>query len=310
LSNYIQTAGETYFQEGSLSQNSINIQGGSLSGRGTITGQVNISSEASVHPGNTPATHAPGTLTINGTFSSSGTLLIDIAGLEDGKFSVLKINGDAIFSGGNIAFDFINGFKASPGNYWDFLYADSIAGWDTLSFTFNGLSSGLLGKIEPIPNGERLLIAPVIPTMQEILLFFDTMVANGTLKGDGPGKSADNRLKALRNMLQAAANLIAAGNMEAAYQQLYDAYRKADGDPHIPDFIAGTSEVELAQMILALENSLMPLSNNSQEFYSSLALENNFQPYSASPAPIPSIILLLGAGLSGLIFYRHKKIHI
>ena len=79
-----------------------------------------------MHPGN-----STGTLTINGTFSSSGTLLIDIAGLDEGKFSVLKINGEAIFSGGNVEFDFIDGFKPIKGNFWDFLFADTITGWGT-----------------------------------------------------------------------------------------------------------------------------------------------------------------------------------
>ena len=96
--NYRQIAGLTK-NMGTMRQYSIEIDGGILSGTGTITaitpspnGKVTIGTDGIINPGN-PA----GTLTINGTFSSSGTLLIDIAGLANGQYSVLKINGDAIF---------------------------------------------------------------------------------------------------------------------------------------------------------------------------------------------------------------------
>ena len=140
---------------------------GILSGTGRITGNVTVSSRAIVHPGN-----STGTLTINGTFSSSGTLLIDIAGLDAREFSVLNIKGSAnFFKGGNIEFDFLNGYKPLKGNFWDFLLADTITGWDLLSFSLVGLDSGFHWKIVDITGGERLLITESpVPLPSAVLL--------------------------------------------------------------------------------------------------------------------------------------------
>jgi hypothetical protein len=73
---------------------------------------------------------------------------------------VLNINGNANFTGGNIRFDFINGFNAAAGNYWDFLLASTITGWDNLGFSFNGLGAGLGWSFSRLDNGsERLMLA-------------------------------------------------------------------------------------------------------------------------------------------------------
>ena len=85
--------------------------------------------------------------------------------------------------------------------------------------------------------------------IEETLAFLDASVEAGTLVGEGPGKSADKRLNALRNMLEAAAELIDAGLYELACEQLWDAYRKCDGDPKPPDFVSGAACAELAAMI-------------------------------------------------------------
>ncbi len=137
----------------------------------------------------------------------------------------------------------------------------------------SGLYHGFLATPVPLPSAEQ------------ILSFFDTAVSNGTLTGEGPGKSGDGRLKALRNMIEAASNLIAVGNLEEAYQQLVDAYKKTDGDSHIPDFVEGEATAELAQMILALENSLMQTT--------SLALAASI----TSHNPLPPSVWLFGSGL-------------
>ncbi len=134
---YIQTVGRT-INNGTLTQALIQIDGGSLSGTGTINGNVNIGSAGSVNPGN-----SPGTLTINGDFASSGNLVFELAGLGSGQYDVLNINGNLFFTGGLITFNFINGFQAAAGDSWDFLFANSITGLGTLGFAFNGLGDGL-----------------------------------------------------------------------------------------------------------------------------------------------------------------------
>lgn len=152
---YTQTAGLTNVN-GSLAASTIDIQGGSLMGSGTISGPVLLGAGATVNPGN-----SPGTLTVNGNFTSSGNLVFEIAGLGAGQFDVLKINGAATFNGGNVAFDFLGGFNAVAGNGWDFLLANSYSGQNTLAFTFSGLSAGLEGNVSYNANGWHLNIANV-----------------------------------------------------------------------------------------------------------------------------------------------------
>jgi beta propeller repeat protein len=100
--------------------------------------------------------------------------------------------------------------------------------------------------------------APTPPQQQiaEILVFFDESVANGTLLGNGPGNSAQGRRNALRNMLRATSDLIENGSVNAACQQLLDAYRRTDGLPQPPDFVGGTAATELARRIRELRQSL------------------------------------------------------
>lgn len=152
---YTQAAGLTNVN-GSLAAAIIDIQGGSLMGSGTISGPVLLGAGATVNPGN-----SPGTLTVNGDFTSSGNLKFEIAGLGAGQFDVLKINGAATFNGGNVAFDFLGGFNAVAGNSWDFLLANSYSGQNTLAFTFNGLSAGLEGNVSYDANGWHLNIVNV-----------------------------------------------------------------------------------------------------------------------------------------------------
>ena len=89
-----------------------------------------------------------------------------------------------------------------------------------------------------------------------ILQFFDDSVAAGTLAGNGPGSSADGRKGALRNMIEAAGYLLVDGDIDAACQQLADAYGRCDGLSRPPDFVTGTAAGTLAQMILELMGDL------------------------------------------------------
>lgn len=96
-----------------------------------------------------------------------------------------------------------------------------------------------------------------VPTIEEILEFFDTAVESGGLFGIGPTvTSAEGKLNAFRNMLEEAAYLIANGYIAEACQQLSAIYRKTDGMTPPPDFVAGEGSEHLAEMILALMNDL------------------------------------------------------
>jgi hypothetical protein len=93
-------------------------------------------------------------------------------------------------------------------------------------------------------------------SVADILSFFDASVADGTLYGAGPGKSAKGRLNALRNMIEAAGDLLDTGLSEEACKKLMNAHKHCDGEPRPPDFITGPAASTLASMILDLIESL------------------------------------------------------
>ena len=93
-----------------------------------------------------------------------------------------------------------------------------------------------------------------VAMIADLLAFYDTSLADGTLVPQGNGNSAANRAQALRNMLETASDLIENG--ESACDQLEAALAKTDGDPKPPDFVAGANAPELAQRIQDLLDSL------------------------------------------------------
>jgi hypothetical protein len=97
---------------------------------------------------------------------------------------------------------------------------------------------------------------PFASMVEDILAFFDGAVADGDLVGVGPGKSADNRLNALRNMISTAGDLIEAGDYAGACDQLMAALEKCDGEALPPDFAAGDAAEVLADMLVDLMTSL------------------------------------------------------
>ncbi|MCX7794314.1 MAG: choice-of-anchor D domain-containing protein [Thermodesulfovibrionales bacterium] len=92
--------------------------------------------------------------------------------------------------------------------------------------------------------------------MNILISFFDESVKNGALTGSGPGKSAGNRLKALRNMLVKSGQLIEAGDISGACAQFMDAYRRTDGQPVPPDFVTGQAAPNLSKMIQRIMEGL------------------------------------------------------
>jgi len=151
---YTQLAGET-INNGILSQSGgVDIQAGRLSGLGTITTPtLTLGTGASLNPGTSPTL---GTLTLNGDLQSSGNLNFRFGGLNAGEFDVLKVNGNASFTGGNLVLNFVNGFTAAAGNSWKFLYTSALAGWDSLLVRINGLAAGLGYQITSA-NGTQIL---------------------------------------------------------------------------------------------------------------------------------------------------------
>jgi len=93
---YTQSRGLTAVA-GSLNANNIGINGGMLSGTGTVFGNVTVGPGGTVHPGD-----SPGVLTINGNYVNTGTLAVEILNSTDGPgkgFSQLWVNGSADLAG-------------------------------------------------------------------------------------------------------------------------------------------------------------------------------------------------------------------
>ncbi len=86
--------------------------------------------------------------------------------------------------------------------------------------------------------------------MAELIDSVDALVDAGTLTGNGPGGSASGRLKAFRNMLNAANDLIEDGEYALACEQLQDARNRVDGIHPPPDFVAGPARAEVEAMIV------------------------------------------------------------
>lgn len=97
-----------------------------------------------------------------------------------------------------------------------------------------------------------ITVIPPLQQIQDILDYFDASVDDGTLVGYGPGNSASKRLKALRNMIKSASDLINAGAYEQAINQLESISKKIDGVSKPQDFAVGDAVAELNAMIEAL----------------------------------------------------------
>ena len=101
-----------------------------------------------------------------------------------------------------------------------------------------------------------LSLDDLIEKIEEILEFVDESVKAETLIGDGPGKSAANRLNALINMLEEAQSLIEVELFEEAFQQLEAAYKHTDGQSRPKDLVTGDAATDLADMIQGLMESI------------------------------------------------------
>jgi autotransporter-associated beta strand protein len=108
--------------DGSITSNTFVNHGGTLAGTGTING--NVTNTGRISPGD-----APGILTIDGNYTqaSNGRLLIDIAGANNGQFSVLDVLGSADLDG-FLHPMLLNGFTPTIGESFVFLDYASLTG--------------------------------------------------------------------------------------------------------------------------------------------------------------------------------------
>ncbi len=128
-------------------------------------------------------------------------------------------------------------------------FTPSVAGpaSDTLIISTN--DPGVTGRVALSGVGVAAVTAaeqPKVSDIKDILDFFDASVKSGTLEGKGPGKSAGNRLNALRNMIWALAKNIQNKENEALCNQLPVILKKTDSH------VQGEAVEQLKEMIQAL----------------------------------------------------------
>jgi hypothetical protein len=151
--HYTQTGGSTTLLGGTLTASgTVEIQAGVLAGSGTIN--AHVTNAGQVNPG---GTGTAGVLTINGNYTQTGTLNIDLGGLTAGtQYDRLSVR-DAARLGGTLNVRLINGFPPSIGNFQVLLFGLRIEGSRFSSVNFPDLSSNLILELSFAPNGLTLV---------------------------------------------------------------------------------------------------------------------------------------------------------
>ncbi|HVR40350.1 MAG TPA: hypothetical protein VMU84_14735, partial [Thermoanaerobaculia bacterium] len=155
---YLQTNGTTKLNGGNLkSAFAINVNGGSVSGNGTI--DASVSNNATFAPGD-PAT--AGTIAITGTYTQtgSGTLNMKIGGAGAGQFDVLSLSSTPTLAG-TFNETLINAFQPSNGQTFDVITWPSLPG--TSFTTVNLPTFGVGGSLNDsyTPSAYRLTASVV-----------------------------------------------------------------------------------------------------------------------------------------------------
>ena len=187
---------------------------------------------------------------------------VDVGDSDSQNFTImnswwgnLAIASIELLPGGGGDFNLVNspapGTIVAPGSliYFGIDFSPTSEGLHTAEIVIRW-TNGESGTATVELSGTAVAAQPPPSTIQGIINFFDTSVANGSLVGAGPGKSAENRLNALRNMLIRASYLLSAGNYEAACGQLGAAFKRCN------DFVQGEAQIDLIQMISSLMNDL------------------------------------------------------
>jgi len=152
---YKQPGGQTVLQNGTMAQDSFNFAAGTLSGTGTLIGDVALGVDALLTAGD-----SVGAMSINGNLVSDGDFIFEIAGSGTAQYDELTVSDAAEFDGGSMLFNFINGFNGAVGT-WDVLIAGAVIDSTKLSYSVNGLANGLSWSVVDFGTGLRLQLAAV-----------------------------------------------------------------------------------------------------------------------------------------------------
>ena len=189
------------------------------------------------------------------TNTGSGPLTIDSIGFQAGSASDFLLGDVPILpvTIPPVSEDPVNGFVEVEVSFAPM--ADGFASAN-LEITSNDPGSPMVSLV--LTGTGTAVARPPIEQIEDIIDFVSDAVAEGTLLGSGPGKSAPGRVTAFENMLKAASDLISEGDTTGACRQLTDAYRKVDGLDRPPDFFSSESPAaaDLADLIVALMTDL------------------------------------------------------
>ncbi|MDB9450838.1 Calx-beta domain-containing protein, partial [Dolichospermum circinale] len=170
---YTQTAGTTNISGGSLTfENSpLNLQGGNLTGIGTITGNVN-NTGGQINPGN-----AIGTLTVAGDYSQTGTGTVNLELGSDTSFDKLNITGAADV-GGILKLNLTSGYTPTIGTKFTVL-------------TYGSATAKSFNTIQGIDISSNLAFAPTSTGNNLILEVVDQVKDLGTINFTNPQSVTD-----------------------------------------------------------------------------------------------------------------------
>ncbi len=146
---FVQTGGTTYLGSGSLAFGSTPIiQGGSVSGAGTISSNISTSPAGIIAPGTTTVA---GSLALSGAagsgnyMQSTGAFDVKLGGAGAGQFDTFTASGTATLAG-SLKVTLIGGFTPAAGNAFTILTAGTVTG-KFVSTTLPTLGSGLSWQI-------------------------------------------------------------------------------------------------------------------------------------------------------------------
>jgi len=179
---YIQTGGSTQFQEGTLTAGTVHIQGGTVTGYGTINANMTFDSTSQLTPMGRPTPSFPfggashdGTLTINGSLVLGSSVHTAIAiggttaGANNGGYDNLIVHGPVTLSGSlDVSFDvvttFVFGGGGNPGSGGIIVIGPTLQTTPEYipspSDTFTILTAtSISGQFDNAPDGSRILMA-------------------------------------------------------------------------------------------------------------------------------------------------------
>lgn len=187
--NFIQQIGGSLLVNGQITANSFDIQGGTVSGVGTL-GASGVATSVTIDSG---ATMAPGStsspLTVDGTLNMAGTLQLNLLSSRIGQAglsSAVNTTGTTNLSG-NLQILLANGFSAQVGDYFDVL---SSSGGLSGALSASQWSSGGYTFQSSIVNGTTLQLAVTsvtttsagVPAPMTMSLFALTLFGLGALR--------------------------------------------------------------------------------------------------------------------------------